>query len=282
MIDIHYIRPAKLEELTGLTAKAMEHFIADGEWAEGCTFARRRMDASSSICAHTTAGSKENMGRNNESGGIAEHRGKIQLTFMFRGRRCRPTLDLAYNERNRRYALRLFDEVKTKIRAGIFNAADYFPDYAALVGPAGHNGGTFGELAQAWLASLGRLASSTQISYERTLDLHWRPHLDDRSIDSIRYSELEALLASLPLVTAKTRNNTLIPLRGVFEFARKDRRISDNPAALLQNAPVQIDPPDPLTLAEMNAILADMATHYAPEVTDYFEAALRLACGPRN
>jgi hypothetical protein len=61
---------------------------------------------------------------------------------------------------------------------------------------------------------------------------------NDRPIDSIRYAELEALLASLPLITAKTRNNTLIPLRGVFEFARKDRRISDNPAALLQNAPV--------------------------------------------
>jgi integrase len=183
------------------------------------------------------------MGRKSDSGGIAEHRGKIQLTFTFRGRRCPPTLDLSYNERNRRYALRLLDEVKTKIRAGVFNPADYFPDYAALVGPADNTGGTFGELAQAWLASLSRLASSTRISYQRTLNLHWRPHLDDRPIDSIRYSELEALLASVPLITAKTRNNTLIPLRGVFEFARKDRRISDNPAALLQNAPVQINPP---------------------------------------
>lgn len=122
------------------------------------------------------------MGRKNASGGIAEHRGKIQLTFMFRGRRCRPTLDLAHTERNRRYALRLLDEVKTKIRAGVFNPADYFPDYAALAGPIGDTRGTFGELARAWLASLGRLASSTRISYQRTLDLHWRPHLDDRPI----------------------------------------------------------------------------------------------------
>jgi hypothetical protein len=38
MLDIHYIRPTKLEELTGLTAKAVEHFIADGEWAEGVHF----------------------------------------------------------------------------------------------------------------------------------------------------------------------------------------------------------------------------------------------------
>jgi len=189
-------------------------------------------------------------------------------------------LDLAYNERNRRYAQRLLDEVKTKIRAGVFDAAEYFPEYAELVSPADHTGGTFGKLADAWLASLERLASSTQISYQRTLDLHWRPHLGDRRIETIRYSELEALLASLPLITAKTRNNTLIPLRGVFEFARKDRRISDNPAALLQNAPVQLDPPDPLTLEEMNTILADMATHYPPEVGDYFEAALTTGMRP--
>src|ERR1700682_4350931 len=102
------------------------------------------------------------MGRSNDSGGISEHRGKIQLTFTFRGRRCRPTLDLAYNERNRRYALRLLDEVKTKLCAGVFNAADYFPDYASLVGPVDNAGGTFGEVAKAWLASLVRLASSTQ------------------------------------------------------------------------------------------------------------------------
>jgi hypothetical protein len=34
------------------------------------------------------------------------------------------------------------------------------------------------------------------------------------------------------------------------------------------------------TLAEMNTILADMATHYAPEVTDYFEAALTTGMRP--
>jgi integrase len=110
--------------------------------------------------------------------------------------------------------------------------------------------------------------------------LHWLPHLNERPIDSIRYSELEALLASLPLTTAKTRNNTLIPLRGVFEFARRDRRITDNPAALLQNSPVQITPPDPLTLTEMNAILADMAHHYPIAVGDYFETALTTGLRP--
>ena len=82
--------------------------------------------------------------------------------------------------------------------------------------------------------------SSTQISYQRTLDLHWLRHLSDRAIDSIRYSELEALLASLPLVTAKTRNNTLIPLRGVFEFARKDRltELDREIAVIAQSDPV--------------------------------------------
>jgi hypothetical protein len=56
--------------------------------------------------------------------GIAEHRGKIQLTFSYRGRRHRPTLDLPYNERNRRVAARMLDEIKARIRAGVFDPAD--------------------------------------------------------------------------------------------------------------------------------------------------------------
>jgi hypothetical protein len=40
MNEVHYVRPTKLEELTGLTARAIEHFIADGEWTEGIHYHR--------------------------------------------------------------------------------------------------------------------------------------------------------------------------------------------------------------------------------------------------
>jgi integrase len=84
----------------------------------------------------------------------------------------------------------------------------------------------------------------------------------------------------LPLRTAKTRNNTLVPLRAVFEFARRDHLIGESPAAHLQNAPVQVGSPDPLTLDEMNAVLLDLAAHHPPEVADYFELAFTTGMRP--
>ena len=60
-------------------------------------------------------------------------------------------------------------------------------------------------------------------------------------------------------VAGKTLNNYLIPLRGVFEFARRDGAIETNPAAGIENAPVQKPAPDPFTLPEVEAVLDNLA-----------------------
>ena len=41
-------------------------------------------------------------------------------------------------------------------------------------------------------------------------------------------------------MTGKTRNNNLIPLRGVFALAKKDHAINEDPAAELENSKVQV------------------------------------------
>jgi integrase len=59
----------------------------------------------------------------------------------------------------------------------------------------------------------------------------------------------------------------------VFEFARRDRAIADNPAAGIENAPVQRRPPDPFTLEEVDAILEDLTDREPEQVPNYFAAA---------
>ncbi len=104
------------------------------------------------------------------------------------------------------------------------------------------------------------------------MDRVWLDTLSERPIKAIRYSELIALIGNLA-VAGKTLNNYLIPLRGVFEFARRDGAIVTNPASVLENARVQRPAPDPFTLPEVEAILDNLAEREDAQVVNYFRAA---------
>lgn len=183
-----------------------------------------------------------------------------------------PVLDLAWNERNRRSALRMMEEIKTKIRHGVFNPADYFPDYPGLarVGVARSSAPTFESVAKSYLASLTDKAHSTQVSYERALKGHWYPAFGAKPITAIRASEVHEVLAPL---SPKNRNNILIPCRQTFEFAVADEVLERSPIEKVKNAKVQKEPPDPFSLDEANAIIADLRKHAGDAVGDYFEFA---------
>src|SRR5438445_1090744 len=184
----------------------------------------------------------------------------------------RPVLDMEWNERNRRAALRMVDQIKEKIRHGRFDPADYFPEYSGLNGLAAPCSlSTFSDYAQAWLRSLGQKAAATREDYSKALDRVWLDDLGERPIRAIRYSELMTLIGDL-VVAGKTLNNYLIPLRGVFEFARRDGAIESNPAAGIENAPVKQPAPDPFTLPEVEAILDNLAEREDSQVVNYFAA----------
>jgi len=131
---------------------------------------------------------------------------------------------------------------------------------------------TFRDYAQAWLRSLGQKATATREDYRRALDRVWLDELGERPIRAIRYSELMTLIGNLA-VAGKTLNNYLIPLRGVFEFARRDGAIVTNPASALENARVQEPAPDPFTLPEVGAILDGPAERDDSQIVGYFAAA---------
>lgn len=88
----------------------------------------------------------------------------------------------------------------------------------------------------------------------------------------IRYSELMALIGELA-VAGKTLNNYLIPLRGVFAFAKRDGAIAHDPASEIENAAVQRPAPDPFTLPEAEAILGQLGAREDAQVVNYFTAA---------
>jgi integrase len=218
------------------------------------------------------------MGRRSESGGIREWRGKVRLDFHWRTQRLRPVLDLIWNERNQRAARRLLEQIKSEIRHGIFDPAKHFPEYRGLarLGVARPEAPTFRVIAKAYLKSIGELAHSTQVSYERILEGHWYETIGDKQVHVIRRSDLDAVLMDL---RAKTRNNVLIPCRAVLAYAEDEGALDSNPAAKVKNAKVQRDEPDPFDMDEVEAIVKDLRAHNA-EDADYFEFAFFTGLRP--
>lgn len=212
------------------------------------------------------------MGRKSESGGIHEARGKIRLDIRYRGERLKPLLDLTWNERNCRAARRLVDEIRTKIRHGIFDPATYFPEYRGLarVDAARPQTPTFQSIAETYLATLNDKAYSTRLSYERALKGYWFPAFGDQPVSAIRASDVHEVLAPL---SPKNRNNVLIPCRRAFDFAVADEVLDRSTIDTVRNAKVQKEPPDPFTLEEADAITTDLRAKASDVVADYFEFA---------
>src|SRR5205823_606772 len=185
---------------------------------------------------------------------------------------------------NVRAAQKMMEIVRAKIAHGVFDPAEYFPDYAGLkrmaVTITSPGAKTFADYAELWQASINEKAAATREDYCNTLDRVWLPALRDRPIASIRFSDLLAVLSDFPAMTGKTRNNNLIPLRGVFALAKKDHAINDDPAAELENSKVQVPEPDPFELHEVELILADLAVHTPEPVVNYFIAAFFTGIRP--
>lgn len=108
--------------------------------------------------------------------------------------------------------------------------------------------------ARQWLDGV-EVSANTRTEYRKILNRYWMPELAAVELRDIRYGQLRALVNQIEWSSAKTRNNALIPLRGVLELAYQDELIDRNPAERLKNLKHQRPVPDPFTSDEMETIL---------------------------
>lgn len=201
--------------------------------------------------------------------GVQLHRGKIRIWFMWNGKQTFEPLHLNPTPANWKAAARLRDEISQKIKHGIFNYAEYFPDSPRAQRSAPI---TFGQCAQNWLNNQTDKAPATVYGYQKIINNYLLPAFNNRPIDQIKYSDLTRLLASLD-VSAKTKNNILTPIRQIFEIAYLDGDIQTNPALKLKSSKTQKDPPDPFTIEEVENILNHLGQRYPEPIKNYFELA---------
>lgn len=214
------------------------------------------------------------MGRKSTTGGVRPAGNRIELYFRYQGKKCRPTVDRAPTAPNLRWARKYVEDIQQRIRHGRFDLAKEFPDYKGLTrfGASPAAAKTFREYGELWLGTKGKLSPSTRAGYERVLKAHWYEWFGERQIATVRPSEVAVKLGELP-GSRKTHNNVLDPGRQVFELAKGDGAISENPCDGIAFLELPEPEPDPFTLAEVDLILHKMLERWGEEMQDYFEWA---------
>lgn len=194
------------------------------------------------------------MGRKGTYPGVEDNGGTLRVTFSLDGERCREPLNLEPTPANWIKAAKLRREIIDKIRLGVFSYAEYFPHSARARGGAK----TFGQAAQEWLNLKADLARSTQYGYEKVLNTYWMQPLGQRALRAITPGELQRVVIAAGFKSAKTHNNAISPLKMVFEYCVGEKYLDSSPAEKVGWRQHIRPEPDPYTLEEVRAILAEM------------------------
>lgn len=223
------------------------------------------------------------MGRGRKGTGVDSKNGYIRVRFTHPELgRCSEVVDRPDTPANVRWAERVVAEINDRIRRGTFKYADFFPDSRRAQRPLVAAAPTLRELGAAWLDIKGRLASATKYQYQLALEFWYQTLGGDREITSFKPSELERAVGKHPWKSAKLCNNYLIPLRGAFGLATRDKHLLDDPMEEIENTALQRPLPDPFALDEVDLILADIEAHHDPQIYNYFEAAFCTGMRPEE
>jgi integrase len=214
------------------------------------------------------------MGRGRRGSGVQPLKSCIRVRFTYGGKRCTETIYLEPTAANIKAAERLMTRVQREIELGVFDYKATFPSTNEAV----LNG--FTSYARNWLAHL-TVEKSTLEGYRGAINEIWVPLFGERDIASIKPSEIKREIAKLARrVSGKTVNNTLIPLRGIFNAAIDDELLDRSPLANIRSLKHQSPKPDPFDREEMEAILLHLRTHYDEQVWTWYEFAFGTGLRP--
>lgn len=219
------------------------------------------------------------------SDGVEVRPNSIRLFFVFNGVRHKETLKLGGKPMkptaaNVQHARRQAAEIRKRIALGTFALADFFPDSRNAGAPSAGSA-TFGAMCALWLKTKGRCAKKTRDQYRNALEVWKRLLGSDTLMERLTHGEIAAKIGSHPWASNKLLNNYLICLRGVCRLAGRDLKLED-PSDGITNSKHQAPTPDPLSPAEMERILADIAKHYGEQLWAYFEFAFMTGMRPEE
>lgn len=208
--------------------------------------------------------------------GVEVRNSSIRIIFRYQGEQRRERLcingqPILPTPANVKYAHRIAAEIGDKVRLGTFKYAEYFPD-SGFVAPEKQTAVVpmLFDIMDKWLG-VHDIKSSTRRQYKTRINSFWKVHLKNAPIDKIRHSDILYALSKGTWKSVKSRNNELSMIRGLFEMAKNDKHISENPCESITAKTPQKKKPDPFSLDEVNLILAHLERHRPEPVRNFVQ-----------
>jgi len=138
------------------------------------------------------------------------------------------------------------------------------------------NGTPFSEYAKEWLERKKmNVSQSTWRDYKSTLEAHAIPHFGRMPLNQIRRRDVEEFLDKLGALSAKRKNNVMVPVKNIFNDAMRREDLRDNPCQLIRRFKEEKPLIDPFSFPEMKAFLAAVEPHYVAYFTTAFLSGMR-------
>lgn len=174
----------------------------------------------------------------------------IRITIQHQGERIRFKWPEPANEASIRAARRVQNRIKRDLEDGTYrDLSDYLPGEVSST--------TFGVYARTWLKG-SQASEATKNEYRKALNRYWLLALGDVPIPSITPARLRAFISEVAFTSAKTKNNALIPLRGILAQAYLDELTDKDLSTFVKGEKHQQPPPDPLSQDEAEQVI----THF--------------------
>lgn len=186
----------------------------------------------------------------------------IEITFMYRGVRCRERLSLKPTATNLKLAERHKAAIEHAIAAGTFDYAITFPrsPRAVQFAPESSRETVAGFLTR-WLAGKQKhVSNSTYEGYRKIVELRLVPALGHAMVVDLKRKAVRDWLATLQ-VSNKTLRNIQSCLRSALNDAVDEELVEVNPLAgwtYTRKDQVKEDDVDPFSPEEQRAILASI------------------------
>ena len=202
---------------------------------------------------------------------LESDRGRLLISFQYRGQRCREYLGLPDNRENRRVAARVLREVELELATGKLDYAAKFPASKNLkhFSPAQTDKAerpTLGEFAKLWLQERrAAITPATLYDYERLLETYILPlKLASMRIDAIDDGHVKRFVAEVQAkrtrkgepVKPRRINMAVARLRTIFATAKRRKLIAEDPMGYVDNLREPKSEVDPLTFEEAQRLLA--------------------------
>lgn len=156
---------------------------------------------------------------------------KLQITFFFRGVRCREQLNIPVNNSNIRFAANFLGEVENAISRQTFDYRQFFPEskQAAKFGYTMVADITIGQMLKDYLELAEKTLSPSTVKGYKAIDkAHLTPQFGKTQVRDLSAAMLRTWISGLTL-TPKRIRNILTPLANVLDQAVTDEIIQSNP-----------------------------------------------------